>query len=60
MTPEAKVAGDVLGLFGTLTIWAEALTPIFSVAVSVVTIAWFVLRILETSTVKRLLGKSDD
>ena len=55
-----KAAGDALGLLGTLTVWANALTPIFSILVSVVTIVWFVLRILETSTVKRLLGKSDD
>jgi len=60
VTIELKAAGDALGLLGTLTVWANALTPIFSVLVSVVTIVWFVLRILETSTVKRLLGKSDD
>ncbi len=57
MSGEVKLAGDALGLLGTFTIWAEALTPILSVMVSIVTITWFILRIYETPTIKRLLGK---
>ena len=60
MNIELKAAGDALGLLGTFTVWADALTPILSVLVSIVTIVWFGLRILETSTVKRLLGKNND
>lgn len=51
MTEHAKQAGDVVATAGaavvTVSHWAEIVTPILTLLIALVTLAWWVMRFIE-------------
>lgn len=55
--PQAKAGLDVMAIIGWLSALAGVLTPIIGFLAAIASLAWGCIRLYETRTVQRWLGK---
>ena len=55
--PQAKAGLDVMAIIGWVSALAGLLTPIIGLLAAIASLGWGVIRLYETRTVQRWLGK---